>query len=274
VNRTDPAVLGQSADAASAGQPLLDIRGLNVTYASSRGPVHAISDLTLQMQPGEFVCALGPSGCGKTTLLGIIAGMVRPTSGTVLLKGTPVTGPRPDVGFVFQQPTLLPWSTVLENVLVPIRNLNRPVGEYRDKAEALIRMVGLTKFLHHYPHELSGGMQQRVGLARALVHDPKLLLMDEPFAALDAMTRERMSLELQRIWSETKTTVLFITHSIPEAVFLSDRILVMSASPGRIVEDQHNPLARPRTLETMVDPDFAQRAHMLRQFFKHTDTDV
>jgi NitT/TauT family transport system ATP-binding protein len=269
----DPMVTGINAGS-GLGAPLLDIRGLNVTYASSRGPVHAISDLTLQMQAGEFVCALGPSGCGKTTLLGIIAGMVRPTRGTVLLEGTPVKGPRADIGFVFQQPTLLPWSTVLENVLVPVRNLGRSVKDYRAKAEALVHMVGLSKFLHHYPHELSGGMQQRVGLARALVHDPKLLLMDEPFAALDAMTRERMSLELQRIWKETKTTVLFITHSIPEAVFLSDRILVMSASPGRIVEDQHNPLPRPRTLETMVDPDFANRAHQLRQFFKHTDAEV
>ena len=252
-------------------QPLLDIRNLNVTYASSRGPVHALHDLTLRMDAGEFVCALGPSGCGKTTLLGIIAGMVRPTSGSVLLEGTPVSGPRRDIGFVFQQPTLLPWSTVIENVLVPIRNLGLPVAQYRDKARGLIDMVGLSKFIDHYPHELSGGMQQRVGLARALVHDPKLLLMDEPFAALDAMTRERMSLELQKIWSETKTTVLFITHSIPEAVFLADRILVMSPSPGRVVEDQQNDLARPRTLETMIDPTFGTRAHQLRQFFEQAE---
>ena len=249
------------------GRPLLDIQGLNVTFASSRGAVHALSDLSLQIVAGEFVCALGPSGCGKTTLLGIIAGMVRATSGSVLLKGTPVNGPRPDIGFVFQQPTLLPWCTVLENVLVPIRNLRWPVSDYKAKAEALVEMVGLAKFMHHYPNELSGGMQQRVGLARALVHDPKLLLMDEPFAALDAMTRERMSLELQRIWSETKKTVLFITHSIPEAVFLADRIIVMSASPGRITEDSMNDLPRPRSLETMVHPRFGEKSNRLRRLF-------
>lgn len=252
----------------SSVQPLLDISGLNVVYPSRRGNVQAIFDLNLQISPGEFVCALGPSGCGKTTLLGVIAGMIRATTGKVLLEGTTINGPRPDIGFVFQQPTLLPWYSVLDNVLLPIRNLKRPVAEYRAKAEAMVEMVGLARFMHHYPHELSGGMQQRVGLARALIHDPKLLLMDEPFAALDAMTREKMSLELQRIWSETRTTVLFITHSIPEAVFLSDRIIVMSPSPGRIFEDGGNDLLRPRTLQTMADPKFNEYSSRLRSLFQ------
>jgi NitT/TauT family transport system ATP-binding protein len=252
---------------------LLSVEGLTVTYASSRGPVNAIASLSLGIRDREFVCVLGPSGCGKSTLLNIVAGLVRPTSGRVELGGVPILGPRPDIGVVFQQPTLLPWSTVLQNVLVPIRTLRLPVRNYIDRARALIAMVGLERFAEHYPHELSGGMQQRVGIARALVHDPKLLLMDEPFAALDAMTRERMSLELQRIWTDARKTVLFITHSIPEAVFLADRIIVMSASPGRIVQDLPNPMARPRSVETMERPEFAAQCTHLRRLFERIEVD-
>ncbi len=255
----------------AARPDLLSVEDLIVTYASSRGPVSAISSLSLAVPEGEFVCVLGPSGCGKSTLLNIVAGLVRPTSGRIALGGLPVAGPRRDIGVVFQQPTLLPWASVLDNVLVPARTLRLPVKAAQESARALIAMVGLERFTDHYPHELSGGMQQRVGIARALVHDPKLLLMDEPFAALDAMTRERMSLELQRIWTEARKTVLFITHSIQEAVFLADRIVVMSASPGRIVEDRRNPIRRPRSVDTMESREFAQECSRLRRLFDVID---
>lgn len=253
---------------------LLDIDGLTVTYASSRGPVTAVNNLSTKVHAGEFVSVLGPSGCGKSTLLGVVSGLLRPTAGQAKLEGSAITGPRADVGVVFQRPTLLPWLTVLENVLVPVRTMRLPVKQYTERAEALIEMVGLTRFRNHYPNELSGGMQQRVGIVRALVHDPKLLLMDEPFAALDAMTREKMSLELQRIWTEAKKTVLFITHSIPEAVFLSDRIVVMSSSPGRIVEDIACDIARPRTLDTLEQPGFTAACNRLRRLFDKIEADA
>jgi len=257
----------QDSVAADVMPVLLDIAGLAVTYTSSRGPVPALSNLSTTIRNGEFVSVLGPSGCGKSTLLSIVSGLLRPTAGQVMLEGTAITGPRADVGVVFQRPTLLPWFTVLENVLIPVRTLHLPPKPYAERAEALIEMVGLTRFRNHYPNELSGGMQQRVGIVRALVHNPKLLLMDEPFAALDAMTREKMSLELQKIWTEAKKTVLFITHSIPEAVFLSDRILVMSSSPGRIVEDMPCNIQRPRSLDTMEKPDFGAACNHLRRLF-------
>ncbi len=257
-----------SGNAAAADRPvLLDIDRMTVTYASSRGPVTAVSSLSAKIHDGEFVSVLGPSGCGKSTLLGVVSGLLKPSAGQALLGGIPVKGPRPDVGVVFQRPTLLPWLTVMENVMVPVRTLKLPQKEYAARAEALIEMVGLHRFRNHYPNELSGGMQQRVGIARALVHDPKLLLMDEPFAALDAMTREKMSLELQRIWTDAKKTVLFITHSIPEAVFLSDRILVMSSSPGRVVEDIACDIPRPRNLDTLEEPSFAAACNRLRRLF-------
>ncbi len=257
-----------AAEAARAQPPvLLDIDRMTVTYASSRGPVTAVSNLSAQIRDGEFVSVLGPSGCGKSTLLGVVSGLLKPSAGQARLGGVAITGPRPDVGVVFQRPTLLPWLTVTENVMLPVRTLKLPHKVYAERAAALIEMVGLHRFRNHYPNELSGGMQQRVGIARALVHDPKLLLMDEPFAALDAMTREKMSLELQRIWTDAKKTVLFITHSIPEAVFLSDRIMVMSSSPGRIVENIACDIPRPRSLDTMEQPVFTAACNRLRRLF-------
>jgi NitT/TauT family transport system ATP-binding protein len=246
----------------------LEVDRLSLVYPTSRGPLEALRELSFGLAPGEFVSLLGPSGCGKSTLLKLVTGLLRPSSGRISLAGAEVKGPRPDVGIVFQQATLLPWKRVIDNVLVPIRARGLDVSSYRAKAEALLEMVGLPAFGSHYPHELSGGMQQRVGIARALLHDPQLLLMDEPFAALDAMTRESMMDELLRIWSGSGKTVLFITHSIPEAVYLSDRVLVMGPRPGTIVEDITIDLPRPRNLATMADPLFGEYSNRLRTLFR------
>jgi NitT/TauT family transport system ATP-binding protein len=248
--------------------PVMAAERLKVVFRSRAGDVVALEDLSATLRRGEFVSVLGPSGCGKSTLLRVAAGLLQATSGRILLDGTPVSAPRPDVGVVFQQPTLLPWATVLDNVLLPIRTLRRDRAKGRARAEDLLRLVGLENFARHYPGELSGGMQQRVGIARGLVHEPKILLMDEPFAALDAMTREHMMLELQRIWRATGASIVFITHSIPEAVFLSDRVVVLSARPGRVVRDLEVDLPRPRDLATMAEPRFAALCNELRTLFQ------
>lgn len=251
---------------------LLEATDLAVTYASSRGPVVALQGLNARLGAGEFLSVLGPSGCGKSTLLKVVAGLLAPSGGSITLEGAPITGPRRDVGIVFQQPTLLPWQTVLDNVLLPIRTLGMDGVAGRQRALELLELVGLAKFASHYPNELSGGMQQRVGIARGIIHDPKLLLMDEPFAALDAMSREHMMIELQRIWLATKKSVVFITHSIPEAVFLSDRIVVLSERPGRTVREVRVDLPRPRNIDTMASPAFASHANELRAFFSTLGT--
>nr|WP_217705837.1 ABC transporter ATP-binding protein [Peristeroidobacter soli] len=224
----------------------------------------------MSMNAGEFVSILGPSGCGKSTLLNVLAGLQKASSGQASLFGKPVDGqPHRNIGIVFQQARLLPWLTVLENIFIPIDAMRLKRADYLDRAHALLKLVGLPKFAKHYPDELSGGMQQRVGLARSMIHDPKLILMDEPFAALDAMTRERMSVELQEILGKSKQSVLFITHSIPEAVFLSDRVLMMSSSPGRFIEEVHVPLKRPRALDAMASGEFAELCGRLRKLYKH-----
>jgi NitT/TauT family transport system ATP-binding protein len=246
---------------------LLEAHHVGVTYRTAHEPIEALRDLTLSVRPGEFVSLLGPSGCGKSTFLRLAAGLLPVTSGRLMLGGSAVRGPRPDVGVVFQQPTLLPWKTVLDNVLVPCRALRLDPGASRQAAMRLLDLTGMEKFAFNYPYELSGGMQQRVGVARGLVHDPQLLLMDEPFGALDAMTRERMAIELQRIWMATGKSVVFITHSIPEAVLLSDRVVVLSARPGTVVEDLHVPLPRPRDVKTMSDETFSRLCTRLRELF-------
>jgi len=240
---------------------------LAVTYRSSRGPVPALSGFSTTLHEGEFLSVLGPSGCGKSTLLKVASGLLKPSAGVAELGGTRIQGPRKDVGIVFQHATLLPWQTVLENVMLPIRTLGMDRQRGLKHARELLRMMGLEKFENHYPHELSGGMQQRVGIARGLVHDPNLLLMDEPFAALDAMTRESMMVELQRIWMETRKSVLFITHSIPEAVFLSSRIIVLSPRPARIVKEMHVDLPLPRNEQTLGSPRFGELCAELRALF-------
>lgn len=246
----------------------LSVDGVTLVYPTSRGPLTALEQLSFGVAPGSFVSVLGPSGCGKSTLLKLVTGLLRPTDGRLTLAGRPIDGPRADVGIVFQQPTLLPWKRVIDNVLVPIRARGSATSEHRDRALSLLELVGLSAFARHYPHELSGGMQQRVGIARALLAEPNLLLMDEPFAALDAMTRESMMDELLRIWQRSGKTVLFITHSIPEAVYLSDRVLVMGPRPGRIVDTVDIDLPRPRSLETMADPRFAELCNELRARFR------
>ncbi|OWT73496.1 ABC transporter [Achromobacter sp. HZ28] len=240
---------------------------LAVTYRSSRGPVPALSGFSTTLHEGEFLSVLGPSGCGKSTLLKVASGLLKPSAGVAELGGTRIQGPRKDVGIVFQHATLLPWQTVLENVMLPIRTLGMDRQRGLIHARELLRMMGLEQFENHYPHELSGGMQQRVGIARGLVHDPNLLLMDEPFAALDAMTRESMMVELQRIWMETRKSVLFITHSIPEAVFLSSRIIVLSPRPARIVKEMHVDLPLPRNEQTLGSPRFGELCAELRALF-------
>lgn len=239
--------------------PAIVCRGVSKIYETKDGAfISALESINLTIGPGELVTVVGPSGCGKSTLLKIMAGLVPRTAGELLLAGRPIEGPRRDVGVVFQSATLLPWRTVLENVMLPIDVLDLGRDAFRERAQKLIDMVGLTGFEAKYPNELSGGMQQRVALSRALVHDPALLLMDEPFGALDALTRETMNLELQRIWMEADKTVLLITHSIPEAVFLGDRVAVMTSRPGKLAEIVSIDIPRPRQLSTMASPLFGE----------------
>ena len=244
---------------------------VSVAYQTSKGPLQALKGLDLEVGEGEFVAVLGPSGCGKSTLLKLVSGLLPVSSGRIEIFGRPVTGPRADVGIVFQQPNLLPWKTVRDNVLVPVRAQRLRVDDYRQAADELLASVGLSAFGDHLPNELSGGMQQRVGIARALVHDPKVLLMDEPFAALDALSRERISIEMQQVWMRAQKTVLFITHSIPEAVFLADRVVALSPRPGRKVLELVIPFERPRTLSTMEQPQFGVLCNQLRRSFDLAD---
>ncbi len=246
---------------------MIAVRRLAKSYATKRGGVVALEDIDFAVAEGEFLAILGPSGCGKSTLLKILAGLLPATGGEASLRGTPIAGPRRDIGVVFQSPVLFPWRSVLHNVLLPadVQRLGR--AEHERIAFELLSLVGLAGFEHRYPWELSGGMQQRVAIVRALVHDPAMLLMDEPFGALDAMTREQMNLELQRIWLERRKTVVFITHSIPEAVFLADRVLVMTPRPGRIAEIVAVDLPRPRSLDVMSTPDFGAAVKRIRAHF-------
>ncbi|HXZ00046.1 MAG TPA: ABC transporter ATP-binding protein [Stellaceae bacterium] len=248
-------------------QPAIAARRLAKSYATRHEPVVALETIDFSVAEGEFLAVLGPSGCGKSTLLKILAGLLPATSGEASLRGTPIAGPRRDIGVVFQSPVLFPWRTVLHNVLLPadVQRLGR--AEHERIALDLLSLVGLAGFEHRYPWELSGGMQQRVAIVRALVHDPAMLLMDEPFGALDAMTREQMNLELQRIWLERRKTVVFITHSIPEAVFLADRVLVMTPRPGRVAEILAVGLPRPRSLDVMSTPDFGVLVKRIRAHF-------
>lgn len=226
-------------------------KGLGQVFETGSGPLEALRSVDFEVARHEFVAVLGPSGCGKSTLLRCIAGLVKPTSGSLEVFGLQVTEPRDDIGIVFQKPTLLPWANVEDNVVFPIKHKTGKVSsEDRDSARRLLKMVGLEGFEKRMPSELSGGMQQRVGIARALLLDPDILLMDEPFSALDALTREEMGFELLRIWQERPKTVLFITHSISEAVLLADRVLVMSERPGSVIRDLEVPLPRPRNIET------------------------
>jgi len=256
----------------SARSRLASIRHLQKGYASRDGhEIIALSDISLDIFEGELLCIVGPSGCGKSTLLHIMAGVLDRSSGEVDLRGKPIDGPRREIGTVFQEPLLLPWRTVLDNVLLPIEVHRLPVERFRSRALELLDSTGLTSFANKYPQELSGGMQQRVAIARALVHDPAILLMDEPFGALDAMTREQMNLDLMKLWSSSGKTIMLITHSISEAVLLGDRVVVMTPRPGRIAEVIDVELPRPRTLDITATPAFGGYAKRVRDhLFGHT----
>jgi NitT/TauT family transport system ATP-binding protein len=262
-----PSTRGNTRHALPAAAPFIRIARLRKSYGGGATGVLALEDVHLEIGLGEFVAVVGPSGCGKSTLLRIVAGLIPASSGDIRFGDRPVAGPRRDIGVVFQSPVLFPWRTVLDNVLVPVdvQGLNRGKGIAR--ARELLALVGLSEFEARFPAELSGGMQQRVGIARALVHDPAMLLMDEPFGALDAMTREHMNVELQRLWMSRGKTVLFITHSISEAVFLADRVVVMTPRPGRIADVLRVDLPRPRTLDMMTSPPFGEHVRRIRAHF-------
>jgi NitT/TauT family transport system ATP-binding protein len=234
------------------------------TYETRSGLVHAVQEASFCAEEGQFISLLGPSGCGKSTLLMMLAGLESATAGQLLLAGEPVTGPRRDTGVVFQDATLLPWKSVLDNVMFPIEILNLPKADYIDRAHELLQKVGLSGFESKRPHELSGGMRQRVAICRALVHDPKVLLMDEPFSALDAITRDQMNVVLSEMLERYRKTVIFVTHSIREAVYLSDRVLVMGGRPSSMLLDLHISFPRPRPFEIEETQEFGQYCRTLR----------
>lgn len=244
----------QKHDTADDFLKVVEVRKI---YNPGPKQVEAVSDVSFTMGSSEFVSILGPSGCGKSTMLMMVAGLESCTSGTIQFNGTPMTKPRTEIGVMFQDATLLPWKSALENVLYPARILKLPLAEYREKAQDLLEMVDLADFRNSRPAELSGGMRQRVSICRALIYDPKLLLMDEPFGALDAITRDEMNKILLNVWEKLDKCALFVTHSIPEAVILSDRVLVMDSRPSSITAEIIIPFRRPRSLSLMGKPEFA-----------------
>jgi NitT/TauT family transport system ATP-binding protein len=240
---------------------MLTVENLNKKYVSHGSVTSALVDINLRIEEGQFVCLLGPSGCGKSTLLKIIAGLIPATSGRITINGQPVSGPGPERAVVFQDYALFPWMTVRDNVEFGLEARRLPVAERREVSKRLLKVVGLSDFADRFPHQLSGGMKQRVSIARALAVDPSLLLMDEPFGALDAQTRQLLQDELLRIWREYRKTVVFVTHSIEEAIYLSDRIVVMTARPGRVKQIVMIPEARPRDMASI---DMNQRQREVR----------
>ena len=248
-----------------SGGPLLTVENLSMDYADGNGKLPVLERLSFQVREGEFLCLVGPSGYGKTTLLHLLAGLEKPRAGQVCLAGKRVFHPRRDVGVVFQEPTLMDWRTVQDNVALPLQMDGVGKDTSCREAQALIDLVGLTGFEDYYPARLSGGMAQRVALARALVHDPQVLLLDEPFGALDALTRETLWQELLRIWQANRKTVVMVTHSVSEAVFLADRVLVLGARPAVVVGEVDIDLDRPRTQETFASPGFGKLAQRVRE---------
>ena len=249
---------------------MIRLRGVRKTYASPAGPVEAVAGVSVDIAEGEFVSILGPSGCGKSTLLMMLAGLESVTAGSIEIGGQPHAGPRRDAGLVFQDATLLPWLTARENVLFPIRMMRLRQQDYVARAEELLAEVGLGDFMDKRPRELSGGMRQRVALCRSLIHEPSLLLMDEPFSALDAITRDEMALVLLDLWSRHRKTGIFITHSIREAVMLSDRVLVMTRRPAVVVADISIPFARPRDETVQDSAEFTAIVARLRGMIEHS----
>lgn len=254
----------------SSPRPIIQVDGLSAIFQSGAGGFHALQDVSFTIDAHQFICILGPSGSGKSTLLRILGGLLPPSRGSVILDGAPITGPSRRVGFVFQDASLMPWRTVLENILLPLEVSQVPRQEAISRAMDLIQLVGLTGFEYWMPSDLSGGMAQRVAIARTLIYDPDILLLDEPFGALDALTRERMAMELARIWQVNRVTIIMVTHSISEALLLADRVLVLTSSPGKIGLDLAVRLTRPRWEQVRYSPEFITLERQLRQAITHT----
>lgn len=247
-------------------RPILEINDVSITFSSKRGQVTALQGIDLDVESGEFIAIAGPSGCGKSTLLKAVAGLTIPSKGSIRLNGEAVTAPRQDIGYVFQRAALLEWRSVRGNILLQAEMRGMDMKKAQQRTDELIEMTGLTGFEKALPHELSGGMQQRVSLCRALLHEPRVLLMDEPFGALDALTREKMNIELNRIWSQTGATVLLVTHSVAEAAYLASRVVVMSPRPGQIVEEHRVDLPAQRGYaETLETPEFHRVSSRVRE---------
>jgi len=245
-------------------EPVLVVRNLSAVFRNGNGGLQALDQLSFAVRPQEFVCVLGPSGSGKSTLLRILSGLIPPTEGDVIYRGEQLSGTHRSVGFVFQKANLMPWRSVLHNILLPLELVGMPHAAARERAQELVELMGLQGFETSLPRDLSGGMAQRVAIARALAHDPDLLLLDEPFGGLDALTRERMGMELLRIWQRRRKTVVMVTHSISEALFLADRVLVLSPRPGSLRLDLPVPLARPRAEDMLYTPEFGGLAQQVR----------
>ena len=267
---TETAVVMRSRESRLEEVSAIEFRAVDQVFESRRGRVVALEKISLCARPQEFLCIIGPSGCGKSTILGLTAGLLKPSGGEVTINGASIAEARAarQIGLVFQDAVLLPWRTVNENVALPLEVLKVPRAERAAKIAAVLELVGLAGFEHRFPHELSGGMRQRLGIARALSFDPQILLMDEPFGALDAITRDKMSIELLRIWERRQKTVIFVTHSIGEAAFLSDRVVVITERPGRVRAVIDNPLPRPRTLAMRDAPDFLALSRRLRELLE------
>lgn len=245
--------------------PEIEVDSVHVTfYDPGRADLLALQGMSVAVSEGEFLAIVGPSGCGKSTLLRLMGGLLQPISGEVRFRGQRLTAPRREIGIVFQRANLMPWRTVLGNIILPLEVAGVPQAEMLERAQALVGLVGLDGFADAFPHQLSGGMQQRVALARALVHEPGVLLLDEPFGSLDALTRERMNAELLRIWALNRPTVAMVTHSINEATLLADRVLVMAPRPGRVRAEFAVPLKRPRQMALTSDPEFLQLTRAIR----------
>jgi len=269
MNATLRAVLAPAAMSADASPPLIAIDGLEKSYRSHDGSrVRALGPVTLDIRQGEFLTIVGPSGCGKSTLLKLLAGLIHRSAGTIRIGGREIVGPQQDIGVVFQAPVLLPWRTAVDNVMLPADVQRQDKAKSRARALDLLALVGLRDFAGKYPTELSGGMQQRVAIARALMHEPSTLLMDEPFGALDAMTRESMNVEIRRLWAEAGKTIVFVTHSIPEAVFLGTRVLVLSNRPGQIAELIDVDLGPDRSLDLVASDAFGVFTKRIRRHFQ------
>lgn len=259
---------GRIDDESTPLDAIVQVRNVSKRYEGKRGPVHATNSISLDVYPGEFISIVGPSGCGKSTLLNMIAGLLQPTEGTIHVLGRQVVGPVVSLGIVFQQHLLLPWRTILKNVLLQIEVRQLNVADFTDRALQLLHKVGLNDFADRYPDEMSGGMNQRASICRALIHNPQLLLMDEPFGALDAMTRDQMALDFHRLSLDEGKTVIFVTHSISEAVFLSNRVVVMSPRPGYVKSVIPIELGRERHLDIRDEPEFTRYTREIREQFQ------